>query len=241
MRDGVWAVLKPKALAERNVSARKKKGSAIEQRAAAEHGHALESNATASMVTKFIRKAASIRAGWKKRQDRGPQAGSFEEDAHDWLRRETYKFLKRQVEENASIFDDVIKQNGRGRCGPDLKRQVFKKGLKALFPNDDIIPRQRRQAWGDQFEYAHRHAVPSKFLAGFIAQAGSRSTIQAKLRERFVEPGFGSVQPKAPVGRVAGDKSARTKVTATASPHAKSVRTKKNGGERRKQVITIIG
>ena len=67
----------------------------------------------------------------------------------------------------------------------------FKLGLLAMF-SDESLKRSDRHVFGNQMLYAYFHDVPPEFLNGFLAVSGGPGVIARKLKEDFVEPGFGT-------------------------------------------------
>jgi len=111
-----------------------------------------------------------------------------------YLKRECYRIIIHYLsKDRARFFEQVVRRDGRGLTSRvKLEENPFHFGMLALFTDDSVVSRQDRSTFAMQMLYAYHHAVPPKFLIGFIYQVGSKEEIRRKLAEGYVEPGFES-------------------------------------------------
>ena len=126
----------------------------------------------------------------------GDKRKTWGESARDWMLAEVYALVRklRRLDQLQAI-DRAIAQTPRektkGRA--DMSKYPFKQALYLIFgeamaPGSDCkVDRRRRPSWADALEYADAHNVQTKFLNGFIKQAGITSC-RAKLEAGFEEP-----------------------------------------------------
>lgn len=114
------------------------------------------------------------------------------ESAAGYLKRECYRIIIHYMSKGAaSFFERVVRRDGRALTSRvKLEQNPFHFGMLALFSDDSVVSRQDRSTFAMQMLYAYHHAVPPKFLIGFIYQVGSKEEIRRKLAESCIEPGF---------------------------------------------------
>jgi len=140
----------------------------------------------------FEREVKVIQKGWHERSRARDESGDFDETPEHWRTRRIYKSIKYHRDSaNCSIFMDIITERKMRFSGRyDIGDQLFKLGMLIIFFDDrNVITPQRRSELGDAMEYAYRHNVSSRYLNGFIKQAGLKK-IRRKLSICHKEPGF---------------------------------------------------
>lgn len=128
---------------------------------------------------------------WKRRKNLTENLPPAE-TAAGYLKRESYRIIIHYFTKGpASFFERVVRRDGRALTSRvRLDENPFHFGLLALFNGDDVVSRQDRSTFSTQMLYAYHHAVPPKFLVGFIYQAGSKEEIRRKLSDGYMEPEF---------------------------------------------------
>lgn len=126
----------------------------------------------------------------------GGKRKTWGESARDWMLAEVYALVRKlRRSDQLQAIDRAIAQAPRGKAKGrgDMSKYPFKQALYLIFgdamvPGSDCkVDRRRRPSWADALEYADAHNVQTKFLNGFIKQAGI-SSCRAKLEAGFEEP-----------------------------------------------------
>lgn len=147
----------------------------------------------------FRRQSDLIRQGWSRRKAqanrRTTRANAFTEAPDDWMIRCTYRLIRSMIDRgHTSVLDAEIVRLGIGEQGPhSIADQPFKKALALMFgstrPGGELMTRNRRMWLGNAMAYAAAHVVPSKYVNGFVKQAGLKAS-GPKLAANYREPGF---------------------------------------------------
>lgn len=126
----------------------------------------------------------------------GDKPKAWGESARDWMLAEVYALVRRlRRSGQLQAINRAIAQAPRGKTKGrgDMSKYPFKQALYLIFgdamaPGSDCkVDRRRRPSWAYALEYADAHNVQTKFLNGFIKQAGI-SSCRAKLEAGFEEP-----------------------------------------------------
>lgn len=174
----------------------------------------VERNLAAAHV-RFPRQAKKLITEWLERLEvtgDGPVNTLEAEDPNDWMRRMSYRLIRRYVQQFPAVIPDLLKGLDRRRMrGWDISENPFKQALLLLNASPVVRPsayrtgkgawcsvgalpklisdRRRRAELADAMLYAHRHDVPSKNFNGFRKHVGPER-IRIGLAQGLREPGF---------------------------------------------------
>lgn len=134
----------------------------------------------------------------RKRRETEGKNGPWAESAEDWMVRQVYQVVRQLIRlGHVEIVAQAIDKSGGRRKGRyDIEDQPFKLALFFIFGSSMVptirspLSRNRRHLLGDALAYADRHNVPSKYLNGFIKQAGLKQCRKKLEDPLHREPGF---------------------------------------------------
>lgn len=162
-----------------------------------------------AILEEWSRNRALPKPAKSKSKKKGDPPDSFPEDPDDRMVRRTYRLICNLLDANAqTILLDMLKASGRrykNRHSIDDKPFTQALLLMSWWVEDGgplLADGSRRKELSDAMAYADRHGVPSRYVNGFIKQAGLNK-IAAKLKAEHFEPGFGPTSQKRGTGRSA--------------------------------------